>query len=84
MGGEAEEEKVREHAFALRLSGDVGAKLDDLYEAGCSDAMLGSVDGVWTADFDREAPTMEEAVASAVGDVGKGEGVAVEGVVEAG
>lgn len=70
-----------EHGFRLRLSGDVEAKLDDLYEAGCSDATFGSVDGRWHADFDREAETFEVAVASAVADVGSVGGVAVEGVV---
>ncbi len=68
------------HSFALVLSGDVEERLDELFEAGCSDATFGSVDGVWHADFDREAPTLEVAVASAIADVGKVEGVAVEGV----
>lgn len=72
---------MKEHGFTLRLSGDVEAHLDALYEAGCSDATFGSVDGVWSADFDREAETFGEAVASAVADVSKVEGVAVEGVV---
>ncbi len=53
-----------------------------LYDAGCSDTLVASVDGseAGRADFDREAPSMEAAVASAIADVGKVEGVAVEGV----
>lgn len=58
-----------EHGFTLVIEGDVEAKIDDLFEAGCSDALFRSVDGVHHADFDREAPTLDEAVASAVADV---------------
>ncbi len=72
--------RIGEHSFTLPLSGDVGAKLDDLYEAGCDDALIHSMDGAWYADFDREARNMEDAVASAVADVGKVGGVEVEGV----
>lgn len=57
------------HSFSLILSGDVEPHLDALYEAGCDDASFGAVDGVWHADFDREAPTLEAAIESAVSDV---------------
>jgi len=40
-----------------------------LYGAGCDDAIFGISCGVYTLDFDREAVTLEEAVASAKADV---------------
>jgi hypothetical protein len=58
-----------EYSFALVIEGDVDSKLDDLFEAGCDDATFGSVDGVHYADFDREAPTLELAIRSAIADV---------------
>ena len=50
--------------------------IDALYEAGCSDATIrhGSV------EFDREAPTLVEAVESAINDVETVFGVTVKGV----
>lgn len=42
-----------------------------IYEAGCSDALLGMRDGIPFLDFDRKAPTFEEAVLSAIRDVKK-------------
>ncbi len=56
-----------EHFFSLVLSGDAEERLDDLHEAGSDDALIRSVDGVWYADFDREARGMEDAGASASG-----------------
>ncbi len=69
-----------EYGFILKLSGDVEAKLDELFEAGCDDASFGSVDGVWHAAFDRESTSLEEAIASAIADVSSVEGVEVERV----
>ena len=40
-----------------------------LYEAGCDDALPHSGDGIVGVDFDREAPTLEAAIRSAVADV---------------
>lgn len=71
---------MAEHNFTLRISGDVESRLDDLFEAGCDDALIHSIDGVWYADFDREALTMEEAVVSAIADVGSVEGIEVKRV----
>ena len=50
--------------------------IDALYEAGCSDATIrhGSV------EFDREAPTLVEAVESAINDIETVPGVTVKGV----
>jgi len=53
--------------FALILSGDSPLDhLDELFEAGCDDATFGERDAVLYAEFDREAPSFVEAVASAV------------------
>lgn len=57
---------MAEYSFTLVIDGVVEAKLDDLFEAGCDDATFGSVDGVRYADFDREAPSLERAIYSAV------------------
>ncbi|MGH3441229.1 MAG: hypothetical protein ACRDUY_04135 [Nitriliruptorales bacterium] len=40
--------------------------LDRLYEAGCDDATFGMASGVVVADFDREAPSAEKALRSAI------------------
>ena len=45
------------------------AVFDALWEAGCDDALVGVTNGVQYLDFDREAPTLEEAVASAIHDI---------------
>ena len=42
---------------------------DALFEAGCDDASCHSGDGIVGVDFDREAPTLEAAIRSAVADV---------------
>lgn len=60
---------MHEHYFVVVIDGDVEAKIDDLFEAGCDDATFGSVDGVHYADFERQAPTFQGAVSSAVRDV---------------
>jgi hypothetical protein len=60
---------MAEHSFTLILSGDVDAHLDELFEAGCDDGSFGAVDGVAYADFDREAPTLTEAIGSALAAV---------------
>lgn len=44
---------------------------DRLYEAGCDDATCSSSGGVVTIHFDREAPHLEDAVRSAIADIGK-------------
>lgn len=57
---------MAEHNFTLVISGPVEDKLDDLFEAGADDALFGEIDGVSYAEFDREAPTLREAVISAM------------------
>lgn len=52
-----------------------------LYGAGCDDATFGVSNGAYSLDFDREAASLEEAVASAKADVGRaGIGSTVERV----
>ena len=40
-----------------------------IYAAGCDDGSCHSGDGIAAVDFDREAPTLEAAIRSAVADV---------------
>ncbi len=58
-----------EYSFALVIEGNVEPHIDELFEAGCDDATFGSVDGIDYADFDREAETLSQAVASAIADI---------------
>ena len=44
-------------------------ELDALYAAGCDDAAFGVDDGLPLAEFDREAQTLADAIASAVRDI---------------
>jgi hypothetical protein len=68
---------MNEHNFTLILSGDVDAHLDELFEAGCDDATFGEVEGVAYAEFEREAKTFAEALASAVRDIHRVRGIRV-------
>lgn len=59
------------HTFTLVLS--AGQRVDgidglaeSLFEAGCDDALFGTTDGVLHLDFDREAGSLVEAIASAI------------------
>jgi len=60
---------MTEYSFILAIDGDVEGKIDELFEGGCDDALFGSIDGAHYADFDREAPTLAEAISSAIADV---------------
>ncbi len=56
-------------AFTLRLAG--AAEITDLlenalFEAGCDDALLRQCDGQLFLDFDRESPTVTDAIVSAI------------------
>lgn len=55
-----------EHHFTLIVTGPVAEHADELYEAGCDDALLGEIDGVPYADFDREADTLAQALTTAI------------------
>jgi hypothetical protein len=72
---------VARHEFILRLNRAVSAEeVDALYEAGCSDAAfeVGPLGAL--ADFSREAPSLVEAIASAVRDIEKVPGLRAVGV----
>ncbi len=69
-----------EYSFTLVIEGDVEPHIDALFEAGCEDATFGSVDGVHYADFDREAETLNRAVAFAIADVESVPGLVVRRV----
>lgn len=73
--------------FTLIVEGpdlDDDAVLDALYEHGCDDALVGRSHGVQYLDFDREAPSLDAAVLSAVADVERLDGVEVVRIADAG
>jgi hypothetical protein len=60
------------YAFTLLIEGpdlQDEERLEALFEAGCDDATFGSRDSIQYGDFDREAPSLAEAIRSAIGDV---------------
>jgi len=60
------------HQFLLVLSGvdeNTDKLADTLYRAGCDDALINTRNGVVYLDFDREAKTRYEAIASAIDNV---------------
>ena len=64
--------------FTAVLSGveEISDELADaLYEAGCDDATVGSSSGGAKVSFAREAPSLQEAIRSAIADVQKADGV---------
>jgi hypothetical protein len=67
-------EMENEHEFTLILDGitDFSPSIvDALFEAGCDDATISKQGDVVFMDFDRSAPSMKEAVISAIADVQK-------------
>src|SRR5438105_645038 len=62
----------KQFQFTIHLLSDVEltrAFEDALYEAGCDDALVGTVDGNVVMDFTREAASEEKAIASALTDI---------------
>ncbi|CAM3645410.1 AlpA family transcriptional regulator [Kibdelosporangium persicum] len=58
------------HVFTLVLNRrPTDNELDELFAAGCDDASFGMEDSLPIAEFDREAPTMADAIVSAVRSV---------------
>src|SRR5258706_2082833 len=58
---------VAVHVFTLVLDQQPSdEQLDALAEAGCDDAAFGVEHGLAVAEFDREAPALADAIASAV------------------
>ena len=63
-----------EHEFTLILDGIselAPSVVDALFEAGCDDATVSKQNGLVSMDFDRVAPTMADAIVSAIQDVKK-------------
>ena len=57
------------HHFTLIVEGSdlqSDANINALFAAGCDDATVGRIDGIQYVDFNREAPSLAEAVISAV------------------
>ena len=59
-------------------------RIEALFKEGCDDAVAGSVDGIQYVDFDREGPSLDRAVMTAVADVERLEGVQVVRIADAG
>lgn len=60
------------HRFSLRVQGiDVTSAeiMDAIWEAGCRDSTIGTCDGIQHAHFDRVAPSVQDAMRSAVHEV---------------
>jgi hypothetical protein len=75
------EERAMRYSFSVRVSGlstDPDQYEDALYEAGCKDALVAVVDDSLFVDFDREAPSFEEAVRSATLNIEKAGGRVAE------
>jgi len=68
------------HRFVLIIEGGAAAKSAALVQAGCADASIGSVDGSEFAEFERHAPTLEDALASAIWAVESVDGLKVRRV----
>ena len=75
------------HHFTLIVDGpdlQDDAYIDMLFKAGCDDGTVGRADGIQYIDFDREAPSFDEAILSAVTDVERVAGAEVVRVADAG
>jgi hypothetical protein len=68
--------------FTLVISGDVMSDeaINALFEAGCDDATFGGVDTSSFGGFNREAETLEQAIASAIAQVESVPGLVVRRV----
>ncbi len=72
------------HHFTLVVEGaDLQAEplIDEVFEAGCDDATVGRSEGIQYVDFDRDAPSLGEAIQSATRDLGRIEGIHVVRVI---
>jgi hypothetical protein len=66
--------KNKTFSFSLYFQGatELTPDLEDaLFEAGCSDALVGIQNGMLFLDFDRESSSYEEALKSAIADVNR-------------
>jgi hypothetical protein len=72
---------VARHEFMLKLNREVSPEeVEALYEAGCGDAGVETGPLGALLDFDREAPSLAQAIASAVRDIEKVPGLRAVGV----
>ena len=65
---------MAKHEFTLILSGfsELTDDVEDrIFEAGCDDTLLGILDGTPFLDFTREAPSLKDAILSAIRDVAR-------------
>lgn len=60
------------------------ARVEALFASGCDDAVVGRVDGIQYVDFDREGPSLGQAVMAAVADLEQLDEVQVVRVADAG
>ena len=63
---------MAKYEFTLILSGSpelTEEAADRLFEAGCDDGTPGTSNGVFSIDFHRQAPSLEEAIRSAIANV---------------
>lgn len=58
-----------EFSLILTAADVTDEEADKLYEAGCDDGSILSRGNVTMVQFDRDAPTLDEALASAIRDV---------------
>ena len=68
------------HEFTLIVEGpdlQDDARINALYELGCDDALVARSNGVQHVDFNREAPSFDDAVRSAIEAVEAIEGARV-------
>ena len=74
---------MEHYAFTEEIAGfysdDLLSYADALYEAGCDDARAAVIDGRMRVDFDRDGPSYELAVVSALSDLRRA-GVRIVGV----
>lgn len=69
------------YSFTIQVSGlntDTDNYEDVLYEAGCADALIVVVGQSLFLDFDRDAPSFEEAIQSATLNIEKAGGKVLE------
>ena len=69
------------HTFTLIVEGpDLQSyeRIDDVFEAGCDDALVGRADGTQYVNFDREDDTLHDAVNSAISELESIAGITVE------
>lgn len=73
---------MTKYEFTLILSGSpelTEEAAERLFEAGCDDGTPGTCNGVFSIDFHRQAPSLEEAIRAAIANV-KSAGYEVERV----